>query len=44
MIKPCLWYVITAKGESKLKEGQLIPRNKIRELNAELKKEGKRTC
>ena len=32
---------ITDKGDLKLKEGQLVPRNKIRELNAELKKKSK---
>ena len=32
---------ITDKAESKLKEGQLIPRSKIRELNADLKKKSK---
>ena len=32
---------ITAKGDLKLKDGQLVPRSKIRELNAELKKKAK---
>ena len=32
---------LSSKGDLKLKEGQLVPRNKIRELNAELKKKSK---
>ena len=32
---------ITDKGDLKVKEGQLIPRNKIRELNSDLKKKSK---
>lgn len=32
---------VTNKGDSKLKEGQLVPRSKIREINAELKKKSK---
>jgi len=32
---------VTGKGDSKLKEGQLVPRSKIRELNADLKKKSK---
>jgi len=32
---------VTGKGDSKLKEGQLVSRSKIRELNADLKKKSK---
>lgn len=33
--------VVTDKGDSRLKEGQLIQRNKIREINTEIKKKSK---
>jgi DNA-directed RNA polymerase subunit beta' len=36
-----LLYVVD-KGDSKLKNGQLVPKAKIRELNADLKKKGKK--
>lgn len=32
---------VTKKGDSRLKEGQLVPRSKVREINAELKKKSK---
>lgn len=34
--------VIVEKGDSKFKEGQLVSRNRIREINSDLKKKGKK--
>jgi DNA-directed RNA polymerase subunit beta' len=33
---------VTDKGDSRLKDGQLVPKNKIREINADIKKKNKK--
>jgi DNA-directed RNA polymerase subunit beta' len=35
---------ITDKGDSRLKDGQLVPKNKIREINSDLKKKSKKSA